>query len=94
METVIWSEGTSKNQKCVFIVEVENCDPIAFQIGASFEGPQLKVKEPNINFGLVKTHTSSKYSFEIENSSDIQAEVIMRTQNDTVTFEGNFLTPL
>ena len=88
LETVISSDRPAVNQKCVFTVELENCDPLAFQIAATFIGPKLKVKQAVINYGLVKTNVQSSFQLEIENTSDIPAEILLRRQGDEVTFDG------
>ena len=88
LETIISSDRPAVNQKCVFIVEIENCDPIAFQIAATFVGPKIRVKQAAINFGLVRTHSSSSFQLEIENISDIPAEILLRREGEDVTFDG------
>lgn len=75
------------NQKCLFIVEIENCDPLAFQLGATFIGPQITLNQPDINFGLVKTHTKSSFTLQVSNNSDLQAEVLLKTTEQDVTFD-------
>lgn len=92
LEAVIWSDIPAANQRCVFLVEVQNCDPLAFQIGATFQGPQIKIKQSSIAYGLVRNHTSPNFVLEIENISGVQAEVLLRRKGEQVSFDGNALS--
>lgn len=63
--------------------------PISFQLRATFAGPTLKLLEPIVDYGLVKINTTSKFRINVENSSPIPGEVLIRSFNkQSITFDN------
>lgn len=62
-------------------VSMANSVPIAITINASFEGTKIRLLEPDISFGIVKSFSTSKKSFEIENYSLVDAEILIRCKS-------------
>mgnify|MGYP007031656197 CR=1 FL=1 len=87
-----------KNQKLVFIVSIENGNPICFEVGADFIGPKIAIAQPEANFGLVRSYTNKSIELDITNLSDVEAEILIRKKGDEVSFEGkqipNFYNPV
>lgn len=61
-----------------FYIEVQDGAPISFQCRATFRGPIMKVLNPIVDFGLVKVKTKKNYSVTIENTTPIEAEIIVK----------------
>lgn len=72
-----------------FYIEVQDGAPLSFQFRASFKGPALKIIEPVVDFGLMKINTSSKYLINVENTSPIPCEVMVKSfKYDHITFKN------
>ena len=69
------------DQAAFFYIEVQDGAPISFQCSGSFRGPTLKIIEPVVDFGLMKINTSSKFRINIENTSPIPCEIVLRSFN-------------
>lgn len=84
IEIEVWvaSSETIQGGRFVYLVDVENGDNISFGVLASFMGPVIKFTKPEIDFGLVKTYTTTVMEFEIENISDIPALVYFQLASD------------
>lgn len=55
----------------------------------NFVGPSLKILQPTINFGLVKSFGSTEVELDLENQSEIPCEFLFRLFNNTdVDFES------
>jgi hypothetical protein len=62
-----------------FYIEVQDGAPISFQCRATFRGPTLKLIEPVVDFGLLKINTTSKFRINIENTSPIPCEIMLKS---------------
>jgi hypothetical protein len=72
-----------------FYIEVEDGEPVSFQAIANFRGPIVRVIEPVVDFGLIKVNTKSLYRVNVENTSPIPAEVIIKnTKNKKLNFNS------
>lgn len=70
-----------------FFIEVEDGAPESFQIRANFRGPNLRLVEPIVDYGLVKVNTENKYRINVENTSLIPAEIIIKNyKNKRLSF--------
>jgi len=78
------------DQSAFFYIEVQDGAPISFQCKASFKGPTLKIIEPVVDFGLMKINTSSKFRINIENTSPIPSEVLIRSFSQPCIDFSNF----
>lgn len=55
---------------------------------ANFRGPIVKLLEPVVDYGLVKVNTESKYRINVENTSPIPAEIIIKnSKNKRLNFQ-------
>jgi hypothetical protein len=59
-------------------VRMANSSPIAIGINASFEGTKIRILEPDLSFGIVKSFSTCSKSFEVENYSLVDAEILIR----------------
>lgn len=72
-----------------FYIEVEDGAPISFQVRANFKGPTLKIIEPVVDYGLQKINTTNKYRINVENTSPIPSEILIRSfRHQHITFEN------
>lgn len=72
-----------------FLIEIEDGAPISFQVAASFKGPIIKCHTPIIDFGLVKVNSIEHYEIVLENTSPIQAEVLIKSAtNERLNFDN------
>jgi hypothetical protein len=66
---------------------VEDGAPVSFQCRATFRGPILKLYEPVLDYGLVKVNTQQNYRITVENTSPIDAEIIVKnSKNKRLSF--------
>lgn len=75
------------NQKLIFLVKVENGNPLAIEVNASFQGPKIKIVQPEANFGLLRAYTSKSIDLDIINLNDVPAELLIRRKGETVNFD-------
>lgn len=76
-------------QSAFFYIEVNDGAPLSFQCRAQFKGPTLKVLEPVVDFGLLKINTTSKYRINVENTSPIPCEVLLKSfRYEDINFEN------
>ena len=61
-----------------FFVEIEDGEPLSFQVSAKFRGPLVKLIEPVCDFQLLKINTEREYKITLENQSPIPATVMVR----------------
>ena len=73
-----------ESQKLLYMVDYENAPSSSFQIIADFKGPQIKVCMPEINFGILQCWTEQVQTIEIENVSDVDAEVLLRRRGHSM----------
>lgn len=66
-------------QSAFFYIEVQDGAPITFQCSGTFRGPTLKIIEPVVDFGLMKINSSSKFRVNIENTSPIPCEILVKS---------------
>ena len=71
-----------------FIVEVENGNTLSFEVIANFIGPKVVIKENVIDFGLVRTYSQYQSQLTIQNISEVDAEVLIRTMDNIDTLFG------
>jgi hypothetical protein len=71
-----------------FKLNVEDGVCLSFQINAFFVGPTVKLIEKNVNFGLMKINSSNEFRLNVENLSEIEAELILKNcKNKRLTFD-------
>jgi rRNA maturation protein Rpf1 len=61
-----------------FFIEIEDGAPVTFQVVCNFRGPIVLCHQPLVDFGLVKVNTLEQYQMEIENTSPIPAQVLIK----------------
>jgi len=61
-----------------FYVEIEDGPPISFSCEATFRGPIVRLVEPVVDFGLVKVNSTQKFRVNLENTSPIPAEILIK----------------
>lgn len=66
--------------KISYLVQYENSAPVAIDILAAFEGTKLRLITPDVHFGIVKSYFTETKEFEIENYSDVEAEVLVKSE--------------
>lgn len=75
-----------------FYIEIEDGAPISFQVVADFSGPLVRCHQPIVDFGLVKVNSQEFYEIEIENTSPVPAEVLIKnSKNERLDF-SNMMT--
>ena len=70
-----------------FIGEVEDGSPFNFIINCNFVGPTIFIVESEINFGLIKANSRNEFRLNIENKSNIPAELILKQANSPLDFD-------
>lgn len=72
-----------------FYIEIEDGAPISFQVVCNFMGPMIKCLDPITDYGLVKVNSEETCEIEIENTSPIAAEVLIKnSQNHRLNFNN------
>jgi hypothetical protein len=64
--------------KVEYMVRMQDTFPRAISINVAFDGTKIRLLSPDVSFGIVKTFSSAARSFEIENYSLVDAEVLIR----------------
>jgi len=62
--------------------------PLCFSVQANFIGPQIRIVEPSIDFGLLKINTKTKFRLNVENLSDIDAPIVVKNSESDFDFNG------
>lgn len=76
-----------------FYIEIEDGAPISFQVVADFTGPLVRCHQPIVDFGLVKVNSQDFYEIEIENTSPVPAEVLIKNaKNERLNFSNMMTT--
>lgn len=76
------------NQRAYFVGEVKDGNPFAFEVFGHFVGPRVKLIEKTIDYGLIRTKSTYDFKLNIENLSDIDAEILIKNaKNSALTFE-------
>lgn len=78
------------NHHAYFTGEVEDGNSFSFEIFGHFTGPRVILKNliRTLDYGLLRTKTAYEYKLNLENLSDIEAEVLIKnTKNKALTFE-------
>lgn len=65
-----------------FYIEIEDGAPFSFQVVCNFMGPLVKCLNPIVDYGLVKVNTFTDYEIEIENTSPIPAEILIKNSSN------------
>jgi hypothetical protein len=65
-----------------FYIEIEDGAPVSFQVVCNFMGPIVKCKHPIVDYGLVKVNSQTDFEIEIENTSPIPAEILIKNSNN------------
>lgn len=65
-----------------FYIEIEDGAPISFQVQCEFIGPIIKCHQPIIDFGLVKVNSHQLHDIQIENTSLISADVLIKSSHN------------
>ncbi|KRX10489.1 hypothetical protein PPERSA_08791 [Pseudocohnilembus persalinus] len=71
----ISSKKLGKNQKISYFVDFNFAHTQIIELQADFQGPKIRISQPNIDFGLIKSFTNKQQYLEIENIGDIDAEI-------------------
>ena len=61
-----------------FYIEIEDGPPISFQVVCNFMGPIVLCHQPVVDYGLVKVNSQQDFEIEIENTSPVMAEVLIK----------------
>ena len=61
-----------------FYIEIEDGPPISFQVVCNFMGPIVLCHQPVVDYGLVKVNSQQDFEIEIENTSPIMAEILIK----------------
>lgn len=61
-------------------LQYANSAPTALDILASFEGSRIRLLTPDVHFGIVKSYSTGEKTFEIENYSEVEAEVLVKAE--------------
>lgn len=86
IEVQIESETVGEH-KAYFVGTIEDGNPFTFEVIGQFTGPRVKVHEKSIEFGLIKTYTKSEFTLNVENLTEIEAEVLVKmVRNRALTF--------
>lgn len=75
---------TGKNQKITVLIDFDFAHTQSFEMIANVVGPAVKVLDPVIDFGLMKTFSNKQITLKIQNTSSIPAEVVMKRINEKV----------
>jgi hypothetical protein len=76
-----------------FFIEIEDGAPVTFQVVCNFRGPIVLCHQPLVDFGLVKVNTLEQYQMEIENTSPIPAQVLIKNSlNKNLGFDNMMST--
>jgi hypothetical protein len=65
-----------------FYIDIEDGGPISFQVVCNFMGPIVKCLNPINDYGLVKVNSHEDYEIEIENTSPIPAEILIKNSKN------------
>jgi hypothetical protein len=63
-----------------YVINYTNSYSTSVDVIASFEGTKLRICASDVYFGVVKSFSTDEREFEIENYSDVDAEVLVRCQ--------------
>ena len=66
-----------------FFIEIEDGPPVSFQVVADFMGPLIKCVHPIVDFGLVKVNSTEYFDIQLENTSPVPAEVLIKSSHNT-----------
>ena len=61
-----------------FYIEIEDGAPVSFQVVCNFMGPLVLCHQPIVDYGLVKVNSQEDMEIEIENTSPIPAEILIK----------------
>lgn len=72
-----------------FFIEIEDGAPVTFQVVCNFRGPIVQCHQPLVDYGLVKVNTQELYEMEIENTSPIPAQILIKnSMNKNLNFNN------
>ncbi len=87
VEVTVLSKGIG-TQRAYFVGEIEDGNPFAFEVFGHFTGPRVRIIEKTIDFGLVRTKSNYEFRLNVENLTEIEAEVLFKNvRNKALTFE-------
>lgn len=88
IELTIQSKSTGTH-RAYFVGEIEDGNPFTFELFGHFTGPRVRLIEKAIDFGLVRTKTSYEFRLNLENTTEIDAEVLIKNaKNKSLTFDS------
>lgn len=61
---------------------------ICYQLIGNFIGPSVRLADPIINFGLIRGFAQSSCTLMIENTSEVEAEVLFKNADNKEEFTG------
>lgn len=73
-----WADAPLDHSRAFFEVHYTDSFITSLDLCASFSGTKLRICTPEINFGVVKSFSTAEQEFEIENFSDVDAEILTR----------------
>lgn len=72
-----------------FFIEIDDGEPATFVCKATFRGPILRLVEPIVDYSLTKINTTQDYRINIENTSPIPAEILIKnSKSRRLTFQN------
>lgn len=76
--------NSKERGKCLayFYIEIEDGAPCSFHVECDFMGPIVKCHHPIIDYGLVKVNSHQDFEIELENTSPIGAEILIKNSNN------------
>jgi hypothetical protein len=87
LEVILQSKKVGDHKAC-FVGTVEDGNPFSFEVHGHFVGPKVQIYEKNIEFGLVRTKGKYEYTLYAENTTDIEAEILIKTiRNKKLSFD-------
>jgi len=87
LEVIMQSKKVGE-YRAYFFGTVEDGSPFSFEVLGHFVGPKVRIYEKNIEFGLVRTKNKYEYTLNVENTTDIEAEILIKTiRNKKLTFD-------
>lgn len=87
IEVVMKSKKVGEH-RAYFVGNIEDGSPFSFEILGHFVGPRVQIYEKNVEFGLVKAKGKYDFTLNLENTTDIEAEVLIKTFKDKkLTFD-------
>jgi hypothetical protein len=70
------------------VIEIENGMPLAFKLEAEFTGAKVVVLETIVDFGLLKINSQHKFRLNIQNTSPIDAKILVKnSKNKRLSFK-------